>query len=93
MPYNAKLPFGIYKKHFPVPIGINEDELKPIRLVFEFVVIDNDLDKMNLKWRCQKFLKFGILDEKKCNEIKKDIFTWIIWSNKESFTESDLSET
>ena len=90
MTYNAKLPFAIYEKHFAVPKGVKEDELKPIKIIVQFVAVDNDLDKMNLHWRCKQFLKFGTLGQEKCDEIKKDIFKWITWYNKDSFTKEDL---
>ena len=65
-------------------------KLQPVRIVVEFVVVDNDIDKMNLKWKCDKFFKQGILDEIKCEQVKKEIFKWIKWASKDSFDERDL---
>ena len=90
MTYNAKLPFALYNKHFHKPQGVELNKLYPIKIVIEFLVVEDDLDRMNLAWRCPRFLKSGILDEEKCNEIKKEIFDWIKWVYRDSFTEKDL---
>lgn len=90
MTYNAKVPLAIYKLHFHPKNQTELKDLSVVRLVFEFVVVDEDFEKMNLRWHCPKFFKRGILDEVKCEEVKKDIYKWIRWSNKDSFVKTDL---
>tara|TARA_B100000963_G_C22591895_1_gene655929 strand:- start:1078 stop:1353 length:276 start_codon:yes stop_codon:yes gene_type:complete len=90
MTYHAKIPFALYELHFHQPQGVEQHKLHPVKIILEFVVVENNLDRMNLKWRCPKFLKSGVLGEDKCNEIKREIFNWIKWANRDSFTESDL---
>lgn len=90
MTYNAKLPFYLFQKHFQAPKGVEMDKLSSVKIVIEFVVVDNNFEKMNLRWRCPKLMKFGVLDEEKCEEIKMDIFKWIQWVNRDSFYEEDL---
>ena len=90
MTYHAKLPFCLYQKHFQTPKGVTMDKFSSVKIIVEFVVIDDDFERMKLKWRCPRLFKFGILDEDKCKEIKVDIFKWIRWVSKDSFSEYDL---
>ena len=90
MTYQAKIPFCIYKKHFHIPQGVEYSNLTPVSLVLEFVVVDPEFTKMNLRWYCRSFLKRGILDENKCEEVKSDIYKWIRWHSRDSFTNADL---
>ena len=57
MTHNAKVPFAIYKLHFHPKNQTELKDLSVVRLVFEFVVVDDDFEKMNLRGTVLNFLK------------------------------------
>lgn len=91
MTYQAKVPLCIYKEHFDENSNIDKRPLYPIVLTVQFVVVDKSFEKMRLKWYCRNYSSGGVLDEEKCEIVKKKIHQWIIWYNKDYFTESDLN--
>tara|TARA_Y100000816_G_C25867077_1_gene452560 strand:- start:106 stop:408 length:303 start_codon:yes stop_codon:yes gene_type:complete len=90
--FSAKIPFHTYQKYFDSEYE-NEKlrNTSPITIKIVFIAIEDDFERMMLKWNCPKLGGSGEIDENKFRDlVKSKIHTWITWNGRSCFSESDF---
>jgi hypothetical protein len=93
MGFAAKIPFHTYQKYFDKEYTneANYSETLPIKIYVRFVAIDDDFERIYLKWFCTQLKTDGEFDEITYkNEIGSKVYTWINWNIRKGFTRSNF---
>ena len=88
----AKIPFHTYQKYFDTEYE-NEKlrNTSPITIKIVFIAVEDDFERMMLKWDCPKLGGSGEIDENKFRDlVKSKIHTWINWNGRSCFSDSDF---
>lgn len=92
MCFSAKIPFHTYKKYFDTEY--KNDKYKnttPVKLKIVFVAIDNDFERIMVKWYCSQIGTCGEIDENKYKDVvSTKIHTWIKWNGRSGFSIDDF---
>jgi hypothetical protein len=93
MGFAAKIPFHTYLKYFEKEYynELNYNDTHPIKINIRFVAIDDDFERICLKWYSSTLKTGGEFDEITYkNEISSKVHTWINWNSRTSFTHIDF---
>jgi hypothetical protein len=93
MGFVAKIPFHTYLKYFDKEYNNehNYSETQPIKINVRFVAIDDDFERICLKWFSPQLKSGGEFDEITYkNEIGSKVYTWINWNSRTSFSRNDF---
>ena len=93
MGFPAKIPLHTYKKYFDTTFDniLNLKDTHVIKINVRFVAINNDYERIYLKWYCSTFKTGGEFSEEQYkNFIAINIQTWINWNTRSSFGKIDF---
>mgnify|MGYP003994891657 CR=1 FL=1 len=93
MGFAAKIPFHTYLKYFNNECNseLNYKDTHPIKINIRFVAIDDDFERISLKWYSSTLKTGGEFDEITYkNEISSKVHTWINWNSRTSFSRNDF---
>ena len=92
MCFTAKIPFHTYKKYFDKEYtNDNYKNTTPVKLKIVFVAIEDDFDRISLKWYCTQIGTRGKINENNYkNDISTKVHKWITWNGRTGFSSSDF---
>ena len=93
MGFVGKIPLHTYMKYFDKEYD-NKNKYKdtlPIKINIRFVAIDNDYERISLKWYSHTLNTGGEFDETEYKSVISDkVHTWISWYSRTGFNKNDF---
>ena len=93
MGFVAKIPYHTYLKYFDKEYNSAKSisETQVIKINVRFVAVDNDFERISLKWYSSTLNTGGEFDETDYRSIISDkVHKWISWNSRTGFTKNDF---